>query len=139
MAIDPLTAILDIGGKVLDKVLPDKMSEAERTQIHNAYTMAMLAETRKSDSAFRRFVLDYEGRAKDIPKLITIIRSLIRPAFTILVGYLDWVYFTSGATWTIEQTSLLKTINIIVLVFWFGERAVQNSGVMDLLKKKKAE
>jgi len=136
MAIDPLTALLNVGEKVLDKVLPDKMSEVERSQVHNAFTVAMLQEARKTDSEFRKFVLDYEGAAKDVPRIITITRSLIRPLFTILVGYLDWVYFTTGTTWTGEQTGLLKSINLIVLLFWFGERAVKNSGVLGILKKK---
>jgi len=136
MAMDPLTAILDIGGKVLDKVLPDKMSEAERLKISQEFTLAMLAETRKTDSAFRSFMLAYEGAAKDVPRPVAILRSSIRPCFTILVGYLDWLFFTAGTQWTPEQSGLLKAINIIVLGFWFGERALAKSGILDVLKPR---
>jgi len=138
MSLDPITAGIDLIKMFGNKFLADKMSEEEKAQLEMQATMFVTQEARKADSSFRDFIGAYEGAAKDVPRLIVIFRSLIRPAFTILVGYLDWIYFTGAASgWTDEQGALLKAINIIVLMFWFGERAVKNSGVIDLLIKKK--
>ncbi len=35
MALDPITAVLDIGGKVIDKIWPDK-TEADKAKVHLA-------------------------------------------------------------------------------------------------------
>ena len=137
MAIDPITAIIDAGKTVLDKFVADKMSDSERMHLTNAFELDMRREAGKEQSSFRDFVVAYEGAAEDVPKIIQIIRSLIRPAFTCLVGYLDWHYFTNSASFTDDQSSLLMAVNIIVLGFWFGERALTNSGIVDMLKGKK--
>jgi len=139
MAVDPITAIVEAGKTVLNKVFRDKASEAEITQIQQNFELEILRESTKENTSFREFILAYEGAAKDSPKLIQYFRSLIRPVFTCLVGYLDWLFFTTvTATWGDEKVALLKAVNIIVLLFWFGERAVKNSGVIDILKTKKS-
>lgn len=136
MAFDPLTAIIEGGKTVLNKILPDKMSESEKATISTNYELQMTKLAMTGDRNFRNFVLGYEGTAKDIPKGLVWIRSAIRPAFTIMVGYIDYLYFASINTFTLEQSSLLKAINIIVLGFWFGEKALQRSGIIDVLKGK---
>ena len=137
MAIDPITAIIDAGKTVLDKFIPDKMSDAERMKVTNEFELALRQEASKAESSFRDFVVAYEGAAKDVPPIIQTIRSLIRPAFTVLVGYLDFLYFTSSASFTDDQSSLLMAVNLIVLGFWFGERAISNSGIIQQLTSKK--
>lgn len=136
MAFDPLTAIFDIGKTVLNKILPDKMSEAEKAGVEAAFQSEASKVMLTQDKGFRDFVLDYEGRAKDIPKGLIWIRSAIRPAFTILIGYMDYMYFMAAqGTWEPDKVGLLKAVNLIILFFWFGERAVQRSGVLQILKK----
>ena len=87
----------------------------------------------------QQFILEYEGAAKDykdipfIGPIILLFRGLIRPMFTVAVGYWDWIYFTTALVWAPEKVKLLTAINLLVLVFWFGERAVKNSGIVQLL------
>jgi hypothetical protein len=135
MALDPLTAVIGLIQTGIDKFLPDKMSEKEREEFKKDLALHAATEARRATSDFRRFVVDYEGAAADVPRVIIILRALIRPLFTVLVGYMDWRYFAGNpAEWTPDAVSLLKAINIIVLGFWFGERALQRSGLIDLLK-----
>jgi hypothetical protein len=136
MAFDPVTAVVDLIKTGLDKFVPDKMDEKDKQTLVQNMEMFTAKEARNENSSFRSFIVEYEGAAKDVPKLIVIIRALIRPLFTILVGYLDYLYFT-GTGFTPEQGGLLKSVNVIVLFFWFGERAVTNSGILDKLIKRK--
>ncbi|SEM78971.1 hypothetical protein SAMN04489760_1489 [Syntrophus gentianae] len=136
MAFDPLTAITSIIQTGLDKFLPDKMSEAEKVKLQSEMTMFVMSQASGEDNKFREFVLAYEGDAAALPKPLLYLRSMIRPAFTILVGYLDFVYFTAASPWTGERGDLLKAVNMIILLFWFGERAITNSGILDILKKR---
>lgn len=138
MAFDPISAGIDLVKTFANKFLSDKMTEAEKATIAMQAEAFVVTESRNEDSAFRQFVIDYEGDAEKAPRPILWLRSMIRPCFTILVGYLDWLYFTGNiSAWTPEAVGLLKGINIIVLLFWFGERAVKNSGLIELLLKKK--
>lgn len=140
MAFDPLSAIFGLIETGLDKFVPDKMDEAEKKQLKADMTKFMANQAAGENAEFRDFVLQYEGAAKDIPKILVWFRSSIRPLFTCLVGYLDYLYFTGAtASWAGESVALLKAINIIVLMFWFGERAVKNSGVIELLLKRRQQ
>ena len=136
MAFDPVTAIINLVDKGIDRLTMDKEAK-ERLKLET--TRAAWEESHREGSEFRDFVLDYEGRAKDVPKFVLTVRSLIRPGFTILVGWLDWKMFASVTEWPPEAISLLKAVNIIVLAFWFGERAIKNSGMLDLLLKRKTQ
>lgn len=136
MALDPISSIIGIGKTVINKIWRDKASEGEIVALEQGFELEVLKEATKENSSFREFILAYEGAAKDMPKLIKYLRSLIRPAFTILVGYLDFVFFSSTTLdWGPDKIALLKAVNMIVLFFWFGERAVSNSGIVKLLKK----
>lgn len=136
-AFEPLTAITNLVTEGMRRFLPEKMSEAEKTETTNSMIMFMAQQATQAGSDFRNFIVEYEGAAKDIPVLLVWFRSSIRPVFTVLTGYLDFIYFTSNTTdWGDEKVALLKAINIIVLMFWFGERAVANSGIIGILKSK---
>jgi len=140
MAFDPVTAVTDLIKIGLQKFVPDQMGEADRATLESNMEMFVAKEARTESSVFRDFVVAYEGAAKDVPRVIVIVRSMIRPAFTILVGYLDYLFFTGATTtWAPEAIAMLKSINIIVLAFWFGERALKNSGLVGLLAGKKKE
>lgn len=140
MAFDPVTAVVDLIKTGLDKFVPDKMDEKDKIELGQSMERFVASEARSQDSAFRQFVIDYEGAAEDVPKVIVILRALIRPSFTILVGWLDYLFFSGATTtWDPEAIALLKAINIIVLVFWFGEKALKNSGIINLLLTKKKE
>ncbi len=134
--LNPLKLVADLIKTGLDKFVGDKMNEVDRKQLESDMIQFVSTQAFQQNSDFRRFIVEYEGAAKDVPKLIVYFRSLIRPVFTCLVGYLDFLYFTS-ATMTGDQADLLKAVNIIVLTFWFGERAITNSGIIDKLLSRK--
>lgn len=134
MSLDPITAVVDLVKTGLDKFVADKMSETDKAKLQAEMSMFVMTQAAAEDGKFRDFVLAYEGAADKLPGPLIYLRSVIRPAFTILVGYLDYSYFMNLATWSLDRTNLLYAINIIVLIFWFGERALANSGMLDLLK-----
>lgn len=136
MAWDPITGITNLIEKGLDKFVADKMSEADKEELKFKLKAFMVQSAITEDKNFRDFVLDFEGRAKDIPKTLVWLRSAIRPAFTILIGYTDYLYFKPGVTFTDEQSALLYAVNIIVLGFWFGEKALQRSGIIEIIKSR---
>jgi hypothetical protein len=136
MAIDPITAIAEAGKAILNKFWSDKADEKTLTELGQNFELELRREAGKENSSFRQFILAYEGESKDSPKFIQYFRSLIRPAFTCLVGYLDWLFLSGTAIWPEDKVSLLKAISLVVLFFWFGERAVTNSGILGLLKGK---
>jgi hypothetical protein len=136
MAFEPITAVIDLVRTGIDKFLPSAMPEAEKEKLKTDMAIHVMKSASDENSSFRNFVLAYEGEAKDIPKAIVYLRSLIRPAFTILVGYLDFLYFTATVAWSADKSDLLKAVNLIILLFWFGERAITNSGIVDVLKAK---
>ncbi|KKM91887.1 hypothetical protein LCGC14_1224000 [marine sediment metagenome] len=134
--LNPLELVANLIKTGLDKFVGDKMDEVDRKQLESDMIQFVSTQAFQQNSDFRKFIVEYEGAAKDVPKLIVYFRSLIRPIFTCLVGYLDFLYFTS-ATMTGDQADLLKAVNIIVLTFWFGERAITNSGIIDKLLSRK--
>lgn len=139
--MNPLSFIGSIADTIktgLDKFLPDKMSEAEKATLGNQMQQFIIDQGIRADGAFREFVLDYEGKASDLPKGLLWLRSSIRPLFTVAVAYWDWLYFSDAVVWPVEKVSMLKAINLIVLIFWFGDRAIQRSGILDILKAKVA-
>ena len=139
----PLAAIPIIGGlieKILDKVAPDKMSQAEKAQLVVDAQNALRSDEFNTDEAFRRFVLAYEGVAADMPKFIQVYRGIIRPTITIAVNgflfYVVWVYLTGvnlpdGAEIALK---IMFALALLVNGFWFGEKMVMRSGLTDLLK-----
>lgn len=140
MAFDPITAGIDLVKTFSNKFFADKMSEEDKARLDHEAEAFVAIQAHKEDSSFRQFVVQYEGAAKDyanlpiVGPLILLMRGVIRPGFTILVAYLDWLYFTSPAvSFTDEQGALLKAVNLIILMFWFGERAITNTGIVDKL------
>ena len=134
---NPISSMIDAGKTILNKFVADKVPEGERLKLSQDFELAMLREATNAEGAFRDFLLKYEGEAKDMPYLIQVVRAIIRPAFTIAVGYWDYLYFTEAVAWPVEKVALLKAINLIVLVFWFGERAISNTGLASILMGNK--
>jgi len=128
----------------LDKFVRDKVDEGTMAKIDNEFQAHILTEARKAESGFRDFVLQYEGSADDYTKirffgpLLILIRGIVRPGVTAAVMYFDFKYFTvikSGAdAWPAGMAQILMWMNIIVLSFWFGERAIKNTGIIDAIK-----
>jgi hypothetical protein len=129
-----LEKVIDTGKGVLDKFVMDK---AEKVQLMQEFELSMRKVAMAEDSDFRKFVLDYEGRIADVPYLIKVLRSSVRPVLTYFVvgayvyGWLNPEVFSS------EQMLVLKPAMLLVLGFWFGEKLLSRSGLMDVIGNKK--
>mgnify|MGYP001048627781 CR=1 FL=1 len=144
-AFDPITAVTNLVGKGLDKFVRDKVDEGTMAKIEHDFQALVLTEARKEKSDFRNFVIQYEGSAEDYTKiplfgpLLLLLRGIVRPGVTAAVIYFDSQYFTvvkSGAeAWPDGVAQILLWMNVLVLGFWFGERALKNTGMIDSLTK----
>lgn len=99
--------------------------EKERNFMENAH---------KQDETFNKRITDLEGTATDL-KTIPIVGSVMiflrgcqRPVWGFYALYMDYMWFSNG--WVIadgsQKSAAFIIINILVLGFLFGERAVQN-------------
>ncbi len=124
---------------------PADMSDIQRAEMEvvlkelaHKQAMDLSQVARDDEDAFNKRTIDLEGTASDLKSipfigaLIIFLRGAFRPLFAYLTAYLDWVYFTTDTSkWTEQQQTLLIAINLLVLVFFFGERALKN--VMPLI------
>jgi hypothetical protein len=123
---------------------PPDMSEAQRKQMQlviddalHRQQMELAEAARQDEGAFNERTIALEGTAKDLAAipyvgaLIIFMRGAFRPLFSYCTMYFDWLYFSGGLTFTERQETLLLAINLLVLVFFFGERAMKN--VMPLI------
>lgn len=84
-------------------------------------------------------VAELEGTASDLKSvpfvgpLVLFLRGLQRPLWGYATLYMDYMWFSEWTTLTSKQESALMAINILVLGFLFGERAIKN--VMPLITK----
>ncbi|MCX2834457.1 hypothetical protein [Microbulbifer thermotolerans] len=130
--------LADTALKVAEKWFPPDMSEAEREQARLAFENLELERTRQAEKAALEAeqaqterIRQLEGSASDlarIPLLGTVVlflRGCQRPLWGFATLYLDWRWFTE---WDLsaKQEAALWVINLLVLGFLFGERAVRN-------------
>jgi len=141
------------GSKVVEavgKLLPDNMSEKDRKEIEvkileasREHEIALLSLANQADLEFNQRIKDLEGSAADLTKIpilgniVIFLRGAQRPVWGFITIILDYMIF-SGA-WTLPEGSTLENcffaINILVLGFLFGERAVKN--VLPLFERLK--
>lgn len=80
-----------------------------------------------------------EGTASDLKSvpfvgpMVLFLRGLQRPLWGYATLFMDYMWFSEWPTLTSKQESALMAINILVLGFLFGERAIKN--VMPLITK----
>jgi len=133
---DAIGAIGNIVGKAMDHWLPKSMDEKEKEEIKLKAQVWVMEHGLKEDQSFRDFIVQYEGAAKDAGWLITFVRGMIRPTLTVVVtaAYIwGWLH---PEKWTPEQMIILKPALLVVLIFWFGDKALQKSGLLDSFRKK---
>lgn len=84
-------------------------------------------------------IAQLEGTASDLKcvpfvgPLVLFLRGLQRPLWGYATLFMDYMWFSEWTTLTSKQESALMAINILVLGFLFGERAIKN--VMPLVTK----
>jgi hypothetical protein len=88
--------------------------------------------------AQRQFALEYEGKASEIPSSLIWLRSSVRPILTyVITGAYIWGWLgASPQVFTPDRMDMLHSALMLVLFFWFGERMVTRSGIVDVLKRK---
>jgi len=111
-----------LAATVVGRLLPPKIGEAERRQLQMKAEVLAKQLVLDEQSGFRQFVLEYEGRAKDMPRFIQVLRGSVRPVLTYLFGLTTlWLYWRGQP---IPQE--LFQLDLVMFAFWFGERAVRN-------------
>lgn len=127
------------GSKLLDRVLPDKLTDEEKLQYdmevakeNNKTQVALMQLAAEADKAFNDRLNKHEGTAKELralpivgPVLITL-RGVQRPVWGFATLFFDYKFFITGVTLSETGESLLMLINALVLGFLFGERAIKN-------------
>ena len=113
--------------------------ELKLKQLEADVKIRMMEEQNKPDSEFRQFMLEYEGKASELPPWVAALRAAIRPLVTIWsVAMLTWIMVDSSAGTTIGANlegmpSEIWWIFLTVFGFWFGGRAAMQ--VVDVVKK----
>jgi len=124
---------------ILDRIVPTKLSDSEKAkikmeivQIEHEQQIEVMNMIQNETVEFNQRIKDLEGTARDLSqfgffgKIIIFFRGVQRPLFGFGVFIWDWFYFSEPADFTSEQSKLLFVVNLLVLGFLFGERAVKN-------------
>lgn len=146
--------IVGKGLDFIQKRWPPDMSEQQRQQMEivvkdmlHQQEMDISAAAAKDEAAFNERTIALEGTAKDLQSIkyigavVIFLRGAFRPLFSYFTAYMDFIYFTSATErvmddagmllrvvpmWTEQQETLLLAMNLLVLAFFFGERAMKN-------------
>jgi hypothetical protein len=114
-----------------------KLDEKQLDVMREIMEMRLQAYLRENalqiDRDFRNFVVEYEGKAADVPPAVQVLRAVIRPLITLwAVLLLSYLMFSDPQTLADLGTNLERIpeqiwdIFWIVFAFWFGGRAVQH-------------
>lgn len=124
--------------EVAEKYFPPQMSPADKQAARLAFEQLEIQRRAQVDQAalqaeqaLTQRIKALEGSAADLKQipilgsLVLFLRGCQRPLWGFATLYLDWLWF---AQWTLteKQESALIAINLLVLGFLFGERAVKN-------------
>lgn len=139
-----------LGSSIVDTVkdyFPPSMSDAEKADLSfrineaankQANEAAKLAN--EADTEFNQRIKDLEGTANDLKSIpvigpiVIFLRGCQRPVWGYSTLYMDYMVFSDEWTSLSEtQESALWIINLLVLGFLFGERAIKN--LMPLIER----
>lgn len=102
----------------------DRLLIEKRSQVRN--------EINAASRALDKRIAEQEGTAKDllampvIGRVVLFLRGIQRPVWGFSTLYINYLWFSGGVEMTEQQGSALFVINMIVLVFLFGERTIKN-------------
>ena len=133
----------NLGGKIIDGVkeyFPPSMSDKEKADLELAIKRAtdeheikLLTIAAEQDAEFNERIKEMEGTAKDLKqfgwlgRLIIFLRGCQRPVWGFITIYMDIMWFSGKwPEMTQQQESALWMVNVLVLGFLFGERAIKN-------------
>lgn len=131
-----------LGDKIIETVkdyYPPSMSDSEKAQLEQAikqsarkYELELLDIAQKEQFEFNNRIKQMEGTAKDLERfgiigsLVVFLRGIQRPFWGFATFYLDNKWFFGSGEFSEKQEAALMIINILVLAFLFGERAMKN-------------
>jgi len=113
---------------------PEKEAEVKLkfAQADHSRDMEVMQVVNAEAVEFNQRIKDMEGTAKDligVPFLgrsVLFLRGCQRPIWGFFTIYLDWKIFAGEWTTNPMQDKMAIVINVLVLGFLFGERAVKN-------------
>jgi hypothetical protein len=130
----PLGALLDIGGKILDKVFPDP-AQAEQAKLkllemqQNGELAQIAADTAEQQELTKR-------QEADMASDSTLSKN-IRPATLVFILFV-YSAFAMMSAWDIEVNNnyveLLGQWGMLIMSFYFGGRTLEK--IMDMKAKK---
>lgn len=135
-------------GDVADRFIQTKDEKEafklEAVKIAHRQELEMQRAEIEADKEFNSRIKQLEGTAKDLlqagwmGKVVLFFRGAQRPAWGWGVLIFDWLYFTNRIEMGGDGEKLLYVINLLVLGFLFGERALKNVAplVKDIIQKK---
>jgi len=142
-----LTKIADfIGGALFKEVkegimsyFPPDMSEQQKAEIALKVDKLLLEKQMQANEYLRQSavqldkrIAEQEGTASDlkalpiIGRVVLFARGAQRPIWGFATLWMDTKWFFGDYTFNEQQQTALIVINILVLGFLFGERAIQN-------------
>jgi hypothetical protein len=138
-----ISDVIKGGIDLIDKYIP---SEAEKVELHQRmWGLQQEAKTRaqqianEADREFNQRIKDLEGTAGDLKgvpilgPLVLFARGSQRPIWGFATIWFDYQWFFTGVQFTEQQQTALLVINVLVLTFLFGERALKN--LMPLIER----
>lgn len=141
MGLPIIGDIIKLGSSLLDKVLPDKMSEEEKAKAKLLWAQGVQGMQDK----FYAFTLEHSGAAKDMPRSIQILRGTVRPVIT-YAAFAMWcftVYHFFFGTFTPTgpdpelALKMVTGLNGLTLGFWFySKNKERTGGLMGIFGKK---
>ena len=131
------------GSAIVDTVkgyFPPSMSEQEKAELSMRITEASNKQANEAakiineaQAELNQRIKDMEGTAKDLKSvpfigpIVIFLRGCQRPMWGYSTLYMDFMVFSDRwKTLTETQESALWVINLLVLGFLFGERAIKN-------------
>ena len=133
----PLAAVLDIGGKILDKVFPDP-AQAEQAKLkllemqQNGELARMNADVAEAHELTERLKADMASDSW--------LSKNIRPMtlIAILAGYFIFAFMSAfGKNANESYVQLLGQWGMLIMSFYFGGRTLEK--IMDMKQKKDEE
>ena len=135
-------SVIKEGFNVIKSYFPPSMTDQEKAAAELAYQqfahdtdMQLRTQLNEAEQEFNQRIKDLEGTATDlktipiIGHIIIFLRGAQRPAWGIFTLYADYMIFSGSwiiPTGDAQRMPMLFAINILVLGFLFGERAVKN-------------
>lgn len=133
------SSLVKEGLEVVKTYFPPSMSDKEKKEAEMGFMafahkkeMELKDRANEADAEFNQRIKDLEGTAKDLKTIpivghvVLFLRGLQRPLWGFFTLYAD--YQTFSGIWVLDkqQKAIILAINLLVLGFLFGERAVMN-------------